>query len=120
MEVRVQKKPKNMITKTISYWRKNGARKCAKKVYNKLFRLEEVSYEKWRKGALPTSKQLEEQKRRRFEREPLISIVVPLYHTPAAYFLAMVESVQSQTYGNWELCLADGGGRSVRAFRTGR
>ncbi len=46
---------------------------------------------------------------------PTISIVVPCYKTPAAYFLAMVDSVMQQSYGNWELILAvadtDGMGR---------
>lgn len=37
-----------------------------------------------------------------------ISIVVPLYNTPLTFLREMVASVQGQTYGNWELCLADG------------
>ena len=39
---------------------------------------------------------------------PKISILVPLYNTPEKYLQEMIESVQNQTYGNWELCLADG------------
>ncbi len=38
---------------------------------------------------------------------PLISILVPVYRTPSVYLRAMIESVRSQTYDNWELCLAD-------------
>ena len=37
-----------------------------------------------------------------------ISVLVPLYHTPERYLRAMIESVQDQTYQNWQLCLADG------------
>lgn len=36
------------------------------------------------------------------------SILVPLYNTPVAFLKEMIESVQIQTYENWELCLADG------------
>lgn len=36
------------------------------------------------------------------------SILVPLYNTPVAFLDEMIESVQNQVYGKWELCLADG------------
>jgi len=44
----------------------------------------------------------------RFEYEPLISILVPLYNTAEDMLKEMLESVIWQTYKNWELCLADG------------
>lgn len=43
-----------------------------------------------------------------FERNVKISILVPLYNTPEAFLKEMIDSVRYQTYGNWELCLADG------------
>ncbi|MBP9995733.1 MAG: glycosyltransferase family 2 protein [Lachnospiraceae bacterium] len=43
-----------------------------------------------------------------FEQMPLISILVPLYNTPKEFLKEMIDSVLWQTYGNWELCLADG------------
>ena len=36
------------------------------------------------------------------------SVLVPLYNTPEKYLREMIQSVLDQTYGNWELCLADG------------
>ena len=36
------------------------------------------------------------------------SIVVPLYNTPLNFLEEMIQSVQNQTYKNWELCMADG------------
>ena len=50
------------------------------------------------------------QREHKFEFSPKISIVVPLYKTPEKYLAEMIESVRSQTYGNWELCLSDGSG----------
>ena len=37
------------------------------------------------------------------------SILVPVYHTPETYLRAMIESVLSQNYENFELILADAG-----------
>lgn len=39
---------------------------------------------------------------------PKISIVVPCFNTPKKYINPLIDSVLDQTYGNWELCLADG------------
>jgi len=38
---------------------------------------------------------------------PRISIVVPGYNTPGSYLEALIDSVRSQLYQNWQLCLAD-------------
>ncbi|MGM9941616.1 MAG: glycosyltransferase [Bulleidia sp.] len=39
---------------------------------------------------------------------PFFSVLVPLYNTPDKFLKEMLESVLKQTYGKWELCLADG------------
>ena len=44
----------------------------------------------------------------KFDHEPLISILVPLYNTREDMLREMIGSVEWQTYKNWELCLADG------------
>lgn len=48
------------------------------------------------------------QKQETFSKDIKISVIVPLYNTPQRYLRDMIESVQQQTYANWELCLADG------------
>ncbi len=35
-------------------------------------------------------------------------IVVPLHNTRPGFLKALVDSIRAQSYGNWELCLADG------------
>lgn len=40
-------------------------------------------------------------------RNPTISIVVPVYNTSAECLEAMIESVRSQIYPHWQLCIAD-------------
>ncbi len=43
----------------------------------------------------------------RLSYSPLVSVIVPVYDTPAALLEKMIISVQRQSYGNWELCLVD-------------
>lgn len=46
---------------------------------------------------------------------PLISVIVPAFNTPDKYLLPLLQSLKSQTYANWELCLADGSTNEARA-----
>lgn len=39
--------------------------------------------------------------------KPLISILVPVYNTPAKWLRRAIESVIQQSYPHWELCIAD-------------
>lgn len=41
------------------------------------------------------------------EHNPKISILIPVYNTDERLLRECVESVQNQTYPNWELCIAD-------------
>nr|WP_300850855.1 glycosyltransferase [uncultured Acetatifactor sp.] len=43
-----------------------------------------------------------------FPRMVKISILVPLWNNRREFQIEMLDSVMNQTYGNWELCLADG------------
>ncbi|HEY2722643.1 MAG TPA: glycosyltransferase, partial [Chitinophagaceae bacterium] len=42
-----------------------------------------------------------------FQYRPLISIVLPAYNTPLEWLKECINSVFSQVYDNWELCIAD-------------
>ena len=64
-------------------------------------------------GKTETEKQIHEEYT--FARNPLISIIVPVYNVEHEAFRATLESVLAQTYGNWELCIADGGENKVDA-----
>ena len=57
---------------------------------------------------LINEKELAMQRQQGFPRQIKFSILVPLYNTPEDFLKEMIESVQAQTYSNWELCLADG------------
>jgi GT2 family glycosyltransferase len=68
---------------------------------------EEVPYGPWFEKHRPTDKELEEQKKKRWNYSPVISVVVPAYRTPAVFLEQMIESLRAQTYTNWELCIAN-------------
>ncbi len=40
-------------------------------------------------------------------KRPVISVIVPVFDTPASYLAACIASVRAQTYPFWELCLCD-------------
>ena len=87
---------------------KNTIRKGVWKV--KVRKMIPAPYPTYLAHHLPKEAELAEQRKEVFEYSPLMSIVVPLYKTPEDLLKRMVESVQAQTYSNWELCLSDGSG----------
>lgn len=64
-------------------------------------------YDEWFKAHAATSSQLAAQSEETFPGAPVFSIVVPLYRTPIEYFRPMLQSVQRQSYGGWELILVN-------------
>lgn len=52
--------------------------------------------------------QIKQEKQNEYKGDIKFSVLVPLYNTPVEFLNEMIESVQMQTYANWELCLADG------------
>ncbi len=75
-----------------------------------------VDYKKREKEAMrhygtesfPTAEERARQEGYEFKNPVTISILVPLYNTPKDFLVQMIDSVTAQTYGGWELCLADG------------
>ena len=110
----LQKKVQKYAEKGLRYWRNQGSRALVDKMISKVktASTREIPYQKWIIRHLPSNKELEKQRREKFDYQPKISIVVPLYKTPEKYLLQLVESVKAQTYPNWELCLSDGSGEN--------
>ena len=59
-------------------------------------------------GSFPSAAEREKEETTVFSKDVTFSILVPLYNTPERFLREMIESVTAQTYGKWELCLADG------------
>lgn len=91
------------LKKTIHYLKKNGIRQAFFAARERIDseRCDDYTYQ------APTEEELLRQRSdgRRFSVK--FSILVPAYETREDYLRAMVESVLNQTYGNFELILAD-------------
>lgn len=117
------------IKKAVLYLRHFGVKGFWAKLTDR-FEKQEIPYGEWRLSRVPTAEELARQRRlagtlfgasakaapwsvSRAEADagrdpsPLFSVIVPLYETPERYLREMIGSVCAQTYGNWELCLAD-------------
>ena len=101
---------RNLLTKGIRYLKKNGLKEFTKRFMVKYFNATEIAYNKWRLNTLPSTEELEEQKKTSFSINPKFSFVMPAYNTPINFLKEMIDSIINQTYTNWELCIADGGG----------
>ena len=58
--------------------------------------------------SFPNEEEARRQRETKFSRNIKFSILVPLYNTPEKFLRQAIDSVREQTYGNWQLCLADG------------
>ena len=105
---------KRNFEKVKYYFRRYGIIETLKKILKRIFHITEnrmsnqEQYKAWMKNNLPTEKDYEFQINRKFDSNPKISLVVPMYNTNEAFFQELLNSVKNQTYSNWELCLADG------------
>lgn len=89
--------PSRQISKSISSWHTQT-----------MSAGEDPSYEDWFFNHSRVSLlERKSQSAAKFKDNPLISIIVPLFKTPSAYFTEMLNSVLSQTYENWELILVN-------------
>lgn len=107
----------NVLKRASRYIKNNGIKKSIIRLSEKIVeifknkkreKIEQENYILWIKNNEPTETQIKEQRSVRFEYEPKISIIVPMYNTPKRYFEELVNCIKNQTYTNWELCLADG------------
>lgn len=91
------------LKKTAYYFKRNGCRETWRAVMERLHK---------RNGCYlyeaPEEGELERQRREcREVKEPVFSILVPLYRTPEKYLRELIDSVRAQSYPAWELILAD-------------
>src|SRR5690606_9986133 len=66
-----------------------------------------VGYKKWLAQHPDLMDAIAEQTLQQLAVQPLISVVMPVYNPHPEYLAACLESIQQQSYTNWELCIAD-------------
>lgn len=84
----------------------------------------ERAYAQWLEEFLPTDVAHLEKLRLNIDHWsylPLVSVVIPVYNPPLQWLAQAIESVKSQVYPHWELCLADDASTAsdVRPFLEG-
>ena len=102
----LKKRSPYTIRKGFRYLKHYGPREFWIRLHER-FEPEEVPYGPWYEAYIPDEETLDTQKKHKFDYMPLISIAVPAYQTPVKFLKQMIESLISQTYRNWELCIAN-------------
>lgn len=91
-----------------------GPKALVREIKAKIFthdkKCRDQSYEEFNRDYCTLSEKDREAIRRNidlFQLRPLISVIMPVYNTPASLLRSAIESVQGQMYPNWELCISD-------------
>ena len=95
-----------------NYLKANWVKKSLLKLKNKIKRRkymsnQSVDYLDYVKNNKLSIQTIEKQRSAKFNYMPKISIVVPMYNTKFSYFVELIDSINNQTYQNFEVCLAD-------------
>lgn len=97
------------VNVALEFGKKHGLKALFLKSKHKLQGLDnDYDYGEWYDLTKPTQEELETQRQTVFPYQPKLSIVIPAYKTPEKYLREMLDSILHQTYGNWEVCVANG------------
>ena len=98
------------IGRTLVYLKKNGLRATVYRVLKGAgpMPVDKRKLKKIAKDYYISAQRREQEENAQFSKDIKFSVLVPLYNTPEKFLKEMIESVEAQTYKNWELCLADG------------
>ena len=87
---------------SLGYFKSGGFKLAFRQIANKIKKDKKFDY-----SGISVEKRKQQQSTK-FNKDIKFSILVPLFNTPQKYLKEMILSVLAQTYGNFELCLADG------------
>ncbi|HEY0048640.1 MAG TPA: glycosyltransferase [Pyrinomonadaceae bacterium] len=103
----LQRKIKNAVRT----WRNDGSQGLINLLEIKFRSLKEKrKYQKWVREFDALTGEDRRKIRRKIEsfpRQPLISVILPVYNIDEKWLRLCIESVRRQLYANWELCIAD-------------
>ncbi len=96
------------IKKGVLYLKHYGPKAFWNRLKDKM-ESERVPYGPWFERHKAGSIELRQQAKlsRKLEKPPVFSIVVPCYNPNLDYFFELMTSLHEQSYGYWQLCLAD-------------
>ena len=97
-----------LATKALAILQKEGMHGLRWRLYKKFQVAEE--YWRWSKAfdtLTDRDRMAVKQHIGRVHYTPLISVIMPVYNTPEKWLRRAIESIRSQLYPHWELCIAD-------------
>ena len=75
------------------------------------------NYYRWIEQNEPSNEDIKLQRQYSFSYRPKISIVIPVYKASLDFFKELITSIQTQTYENWELCIADTSHKRIKKIK---
>ncbi|MGL5434354.1 MAG: glycosyltransferase family 2 protein [Lachnospiraceae bacterium] len=97
------------VNVALEFGKKHGLKALFLKSKHKLQGIDnDYDYGEWYELTKPTTEELEKQRKTVFPYQPRLSVVIPAYKTPEKYLREMLDSIQAQTYQNWEVCVVNG------------
>ena len=80
----------------------------------------ERQYQQWlkRRAITPERRHVWEAECSALAYRPLVSIITPVHNTPERWLREAIESVRTQIYSHWQLCLADDASTDPRVSRV--
>jgi glycosyltransferase involved in cell wall biosynthesis len=105
--LRLLRKALSSITRAPQLWRQHGWRGLRSRVQRELN--QGSAYLDWIRTNEPGVERFSDLAKQvqNWQHKPLVSVLMPTYNSPLNYLKEAVESVQSQVYPHWELCIAD-------------
>ncbi|MFD2729128.1 glycosyltransferase [Enterococcus camelliae] len=76
--------------------------------------LKETNYKRW----IAEVESKETDSRKSFDLNPLISILIPVYNVEKKWLIKCIQSIENQSYTNWEICIGDDASTNQETIET--
>ena len=96
-----------ITTRTVGYFGRNGLKNTIRKIKFELKYKNQENYDFWIDVHEDFDIKTVMEEIKSFSYNPKVSIVMPVYNVEEQWLRACIDSVRSQYYQNWELCIAD-------------
>lgn len=97
---------KRKVIKGLKYLKRNGLKSTVRRLKKEQEKSPEL-YQNWITNHESINREQMKAEINSFQKKPKISILVPVYNVEEKWLKRCIQSIQDQTYSNWELCLAD-------------
>ena len=98
----------NHLVRDGKFWfKEKGALETIRRASEVVGFTKNITYSQWERIPLYNKRQLEIQRANSYNKNIKFSLITQLNNTEGPFLREMIDSVLSQTYSNWELCMTD-------------